>query len=322
MRAVVYGRYGSPDELELREVPKPAPGENEVSIRVHATSINSWDYDQLVGTFQGRGAVGWKPRNPILGADVAGVVEAVGEGVTRFEPGDAVMGDLAESGWACLADYATADEKYLAAKPDAMSFAEAAALPQAGLLAYQALKGRPQAGPGKRVLVIGGGGGAGTLAIQMAKARGATVTGVDSAFKQEAMRSAGADAVLDYARDEFWRTGERYDLIFEPVAQRRLSDYARALAPEGVLVIVGGRTGTLIKVLTLGSLMALFDSRRYRLLVYRPNAEDVAELARLYTDEGLRPVIDSTFPLEAAADAFRHFGSGQFAGKVVITTGA
>ena len=198
MKAIVYERYGSPDDLELKDVEKPVPRDNEVLVQVHAASVNSWDWEQLIGTLQGRLGGPFRPKNKILGADIAGRVEAVGKDVTKFMPGDEVFGDLSACGWGGFAEYVCAAENALVLKPAAMSFEQAAAIPQAGLLALQGLRDTGKIRQGQKVLINGAGGGVGSFAIQIAKMHGTEVTGVDSAEKQDAMREFGADHVIDY----------------------------------------------------------------------------------------------------------------------------
>lgn len=249
MRAVVCSAYGMPEQLRLTEVARPVPKAGEVLIRVKAASLNSWDWDLLRGQpFLVRLGGLLRPPYPILGADVAGVVEAAGEGVTRFAVGDAVFGDLSGANWGGFAEYVAAPEAALAAIPAGVSFEAAAATPQAGLLAWQGLRWKGEVQPGDKVLINGGGGGAGTFAIQLAKRAGAEVTGVDRAEKAELMRSVGADRVIDYAVTDYTAEGERYDLILDMVAARPLAHYRRALSPRSRFVMVGGKTSTILTV--------------------------------------------------------------------------
>ena len=276
MKAAVYDRYLTfPD---IREVPKPVPGESDVLVRVHASSVNSWDWDEYRGFLANKKSA---PRHPILGADVAGVVEAVGAGVTRFKPGDAVFGDLCEGGWGGFGEYVAADEKWFALKPEAMSFAEAAAIPQAGMLALQAFAKRPVAA-GEQVLINGAGGGVGSFAIQMAKRLGAVVTGVDRGSKLDFMRAVGADHVVDFEREDFAAGGRRYDLVIDMVARRSAFAHARVLKAGGRYVVIGGTMPRIIGTAVLGSLISAVTNRKVGLLIYRPNAEDLEEMARLF----------------------------------------
>jgi NADPH:quinone reductase-like Zn-dependent oxidoreductase len=316
MKAAVYDRYGSPPEL--RDVPKPSPGDNDVLIRVHASSVNSWDWDKFAGTLQGKLESPFKPKNPILGADVAGTVEAVGSKVTRFKPGDAVFGDIAESGWGGFAEYAKADEKYLVLKPDGMSFEQAAAIPQAGLLALQALR-RRKIVPGEKVLINGAGGGVGSFAIQMAKHSGAEVTGVDRGEKFDVMRSVGADHVIDFTQQDFTQTGKRCDVILDVTTRHSMFAYARALNPGGRYVVVGGTLRAIFRAVTVGALISLLGDRKIGLLLWHPSTDDLEEMKSLFAAGVVVPVIDRTYPLSEAGEALRHVGEGRAKGKIVIS---
>lgn len=322
MRAIRYSAYGSPDNLALVETAPPVPKRNEVLIRVHAASVNSWDWDLLTGTPQGRLMGPFKPPHPVLGADVAGRVEAVGPDVTRFRPGDAVFGDISQCGWGGFADYVCAPETVLVLKPDAMSFEAAAAIPQAGLLALQAVRKGDFSVPGRRVLINGAGGGMGSFAIQMARNAGAEVTGVDHASKRDFMHGLGADHVLDCESVDFTRAGGRYDLIVDAVANRSVFAYARCLAPGGVFVMVGGTVGALLQTALLGPLLSLSGSRRLGILMWRPSTDDLEEMKTLFAAGDVVPVIDSVYPLEETAAALRHIGEKRAKGKIVVTTGA
>ncbi len=319
MRAILYDRWGGPEVLRLAEVEKPTPADDEVLVRVHAASANSWDWDLLIGkrylTRPERFAKGPKR----LGFDVAGVVERVGTSVTRFKPGDAVFGDIAWNGPGTFADYVCAKESKLAPKPAELSWEQAAALPQAGLLALQGLRAVRR---GDHVLLNGAGGGVGTLGIQIAKTLGAEVTGVDSAEKLETMRAAGADHVVDYRAEDFTRTGQRYDHILDVVAARPLGAYARALNRGGRLTVVGGTPGIVVRTAILGPLFGLLTSKRMGLLIYKPEAADLERLAALALEGKLVPVIDSIHLLENAAAAMRRLGEGHALGKVVVAVSA
>jgi len=253
VKAIVYTKYGPPDVLELKEVEKPTPKDNEVLIKVHAASVNSWDWDLLRGTpFLNRLGGLLKPKYKILGADIAGRVEAVGRNVKRFQPGDEVFGDLSECGWGGFAEYVCARENALALKPASMTFEEVAAVPQAAVMALQGLRDKGQIQPGQKVLINGAGGGVGTFAVQIAKSFGAEVTGVDSTRKLDMMRSIGADQVIDYTREDFTKSGQRYDLILDVVAYRSIFDYKRALSPKGIYVFVGGSMAAAFQAVFLG----------------------------------------------------------------------
>jgi NADPH:quinone reductase-like Zn-dependent oxidoreductase len=313
MRAVVYHEYGSPDVLTCDDVDTPAINDDEVLLRVLATSINSWDWDLLTGTpFYSRIGGMRRPKFPVLGADVAGRVELVGKDVTRFKPGDEVFGDLSASGWGGFAEFAGAKEKTLALKPASLTFEQAAAVPQAAVLALQGLRDKRDIQPGDKVLINGAGGGTGTFGIQIAKSYGAEVTAVDAGAKLDIMRSLGADHVIDYAQDDFTDSGETYDLILDVVANRSMRAYKRSLAADGVCVVVGGKTRTLLGTVILGG-------RNVVILIHRPNAGDLAILGQMLEAGTIEPIIDNTFKLEDATAALRSFGEGGVQGKIVIT---
>lgn len=318
MRAVLYDRWGGPEVLRLGEMARPEPQAGEVLVRVVASSINSWDWDLLIGKRYITRPPGFSKGPRQLGFDVAGIVEAVGPGVARFRPGDAVLGDRAFDGPTAFADYAIVKETSLAAKPERLGFLEAAALPQAGVLAALALVGTPPIANGSRVLINGAGGGVGPIAIQLARLAGAHVTGVDAAHKLDAVRAAGADAVIDYEITDFTGTGERYDRIVDVVVNRSPLAFARALRPGGRLAVVGGTMEAIIGTVTLGALLGLASGRRQGLVIHRPSTAELERLAGLCATGRLAPMIDSTYPLEAIQDAFAHFASGRFTGKIVI----
>ena len=319
MKAIVYRKYGSPDELKLEEVAKPTPMENEVLIKVHASSINSWDWDLLIGTFQGRIGAFRKPRTSILGCDIAGTVEEVGSNVKQFKPGDEVFGDMSgfrTRDWGGFAEYACAREDILALKSDKMTFEQAAAMPQAGVLALQGLYDTGSIKSGQKVLINGAGGGGGTFAIQIAKSVGVEVTGVDSTVKLPALRSLGCDHVIDYTKEDFTRNGEQYDLILDVMTTRSVFDYKRVLAPKGIYVTVGGTTGRLLLFALLRPLVT--GDKKMKLLGHKPTRKDLDLLTTLFNEGKIKPVIDRSYPLSEAAEAFRYFGEGKFIGKIVI----
>ena len=317
MQAVVQRRYGSPDVLEPTELGKPAPREDEVLVRVHAASINEWDWGRLHGTpLVNRALFGlFRPRRKhrILGCDISGRVESVGSEVGTLRPGDEVFGDLSGSGWGGFAEYVCAREAVLAIKSPRMSFEEAAAVPQAGLLALQGLrKGRIK--PGQQVLINGAGGGVGTFAIPLAKSMDTEVTGVDSAEKFEVMRTVGADHVVDYKEDDFTRTGLTYDLILEVMGRRSLSDYRRALKPNGTCILVGGSTSVILRAVALGS----FGTQKIQLLLHKPDVNDLRRMNELYEKGAYAPIIDRSYDLPELAEAFRYYESGHHKGKLVV----
>jgi len=315
VKAVVYDQYGPPEVLRVEEVPLPAPGTGQVRLRVAATSLNLSDWECLVGTPAYARIGGLRtPARRTLGSDIAGVVDAVGDGVTRFQPGDEVYGDNLDLKGG-FAEYAVAPESALALKPAPLSFAEASALPQAGAIALQ---GTRWAAPGRRVLINGAGGGTGSFAIQLAKRNGAHVTGVDNAGKLDFMRSVGADEVIDYRADDFTRTGP-YDLILDLVAHRSVFAYRRALAQGGTYRCVGGPARTLLRVLTAGRLVGRLSGRSIGVLVVKEGPEHFTPLADLCVAGEVTIHLDRTFPLEETAAALARVGEGQALGKVVVS---
>ena len=323
MKAIVYHNYGSPDVLGLEEVQKPTPGDDDVLIKVHAASVNSWDYDLLRGTpLVNRLLAGLlKPgRIKILGCDVPGRVEAVGRNARRFQPDDEVFGDISACGWGGFAEYVCARENALALKPSGMTFDEAAAVPQAAVLALQGLRHRGQVQPGQRVLINGAGGGAGTFAVQIAKSFGAEVTGVDSTSKLDMMRSIGADHVIDYTQEDFTQNGQRYDRIVDMAAHRSTFDYKRALSPKGVYAMIGGSTPRILQTVLLGPWISLIGSKRMGLVLHKPN-KDLPFMIELFEAGKVVSVIDRRYPLGEVAEALRYFGEGHAQGKLVITVG-
>ena len=313
MRAAVYDRYLT--FPTIRESPTPVPGENDLLVRVHASSVNSWDFDEYRGFLANKNS---SPRHPILGADVAGVVEAVGGAVTAFKPGDPVFGDLCEGGWGGFGEYVAADAKWFALKPETMSFVDAAAIPQAGMLALQAFRKRAVAA-GEAVLINGAGGGVGSFAIQMGKGLGAVVTGVDRGSKLAFMGGLGADFAVDFEREDFAAGGRQYDLVVDMVARRSAFTHARALKPGGRYVVIGGTMPRIIGTAAVGSLISMVAGRKVGLLLYRPNLADLEEMARLFLAGEVVPKVEAVYPLEQVADALRHVGEGRVMGKVVVS---
>lgn len=316
MKAIVCPRYGSPDVLELRDVPLPVPEAGEVRVKVHAASVNDWDWAMTTG----RPAVYRllfgvaRPKAQIFGVDVAGVVDEIGAGVRSLKVGDRVYGDLSESGFGSFAEFACASESALSPMPSTMSFDQAAAIPHAAMLAVQAFdQGGLRAG--QRVLINGAGGGVGTLGVQIAKQHDVEVTGVDSAMKLEAMRTAGFDHVIDYEEADFTRAGERYDLIVDAKTTRSAFAYARALADDGAYVTVGGSIPWLLHVVAFGKAIS---KRRLSVLALKPN-EGLPEVSRLFEAGGLVPVVSGPYPLERVAEAVRLFGAAQHVGKVIVS---
>lgn len=321
MRALVQQEYGGLEVLKIAEVPIPHAGPGEVLVKVHAASINEWDQGLMRGApIVNRTGGLRRPRRRTLGSDIAGVVEAVGSSVTRFRPGDAVFGDLSGCGFGAFAQHARAAESALTAMPGFLTFEQAAAVPQAGGLALAGLEKDGPLRPGQRILLNGGGGGVGTFAIQIAKASGVEVTGVDGPGKLDVMRELGADHVVDFTGEDFTRRGEEYDLILDVVCRRSVADYRRALRPSGTCRLVGGGIGRLVGAAALGQFLRLSRGRRVNLVIYRANRPDVMDrLVGLMGEGSVTPVIDRVFPLEEGRDAMGYYLSGSFAGKIVLT---
>jgi len=323
MRAIARSRYGPPDVLELRDVEVPAIGHEDVLVRVRASSLNMGDVDYMRGRprFARLGTGLRRPRNAILGLDVAGVVETVGSAVTRFEPGDEVFADMTEHGFGAFAEYVAVPQSALARKPASMSFEEAATVPQSAILALHGLGGGRPLAAGQQVLINGASGNVGPFAVQIAKAAGAEVTGVCSTAKMDMVRAVGADHVIDYTAEDFTSSGETYDRILDVVGRRSLLACRRALRPGGTYVWVGGTTSTLLQAVLMGPLVSAFGSRKMGITWWwKPfKLEDVAFLTELIEAGQLRPVIDRRYPLQEVPDAIRYLESGKARGKIVIT---
>lgn len=321
MKALIRDRYGPPDVLEVREVERPVPGEGEVLVRVHAASINDWDWGLLHSPTI---PVLRSPPKRILGSDIAGEVVALGSAVERLRVGDEVYGDLSRmgpGGWGGFAEYVCARERALVRKPPGMTFEQAAALPQAGQLAVQALFARGPLKVGQKILINGAGGGVGTIAVQVAKPHGVEVTGVDSAEKLEMMRATGFDHVIDYRQEDFTRNGLRYDLIIDTRTNRWPFEYLRSLNTGGTYATVGGaEMRHLFAILFVGWAIRLATGKKLRLIGLKPN-RNLPYLNERFEAGHLAPVIDGPYTLSQGADALRHFGDGHHKGKIIITMG-
>jgi len=346
MKAMVRHKYGSPDVLQLEELQKPTAGDDELLIRVHAVSLNLGDWELLTGaplfiavlatlfapgprydpvplTDEGAAASRptggglLKPRHKILGTDIAGRVEAVGKNVKQFQPVDEVFGMC---NFGALAEYVCVPESAgFAKKPTGMTFEEAAAIPQAAFIALQGLRDKEQVQPGRKVLINGAGGGAGTFAVQIAKLLGAEVTAVDSTIKLDMMRSIGADRVIDYTQEDYTQNGQQYDLILDLAAHRSIFDGKRALSPNGIYLLAGGAFWPTLQAGLLGPLISRIGSKKVVFLLADTNREDLVHLTELYEAGKVVPVVDRAYPLSEAAEAFRLIGEGRSKGKVVIT---
>ncbi|MCT9821117.1 NAD(P)-dependent alcohol dehydrogenase [Microbacterium sp. W1N] len=314
MRAVVYDRYGGVDRLRHMELPTPDPGPGEVLVEVLATSLNLSDWETLHGSpAYSRIGAPLRPRRRILGSDIAGVVAAVGAGVTRWRVGDEVYGDnLARKGG--FAEYAVAPEGVLARKPETLTFEQASTIPQSGAIAAQTVA---RAQPGERMLLNGAGGGAGVFAIPLAAAAGVHLTAVDNASKLAFMRGLGAAEVIDYRQTDFTRTGP-YDLVVDLVAHRSVFAYRRALAPGGRALVVGGTTRTLLRMLTLGALVGWASGRRLGVMAVREGPAHFAPVADAVASGAVTVVIDRVYPLAQVAEALTLHGEGRALGKVVV----
>lgn len=317
MKAIVHDEFGSPEVLRYEDVRKPAAGADEVLVKVHAVSANPADWhtmraDPFFIRLMGDGFL--KPKHQILGIDIAGQVEAVGPNVKEFQPGDEVFGT---SKWGGFAEYACAREDRLAPKPTEVTFEEAAAVPVAAITALQGLRDHGKIQPGQKVLINGASGGVGTFAVQMAKAFDTEVTGVCSTRNLDLVRSIGADHVIDYTREDFTRTGARYDLILDAAAFRSAIRCRRALSPEGTYVMVGGSMSRLLPLLLLGPLISL-TGKKMSFMVAKMNQEDLLFLKELLEAKRVVPVIDRRYPLSEVAEALRYLEEGHARGKVII----
>jgi NADPH:quinone reductase-like Zn-dependent oxidoreductase len=321
MQAIVQEEYGPPDVLQLKEIDKPAVGDHDVLVRVQAAAVHPGDYFVMTGLpYVVRLAFGVrKPKNGVPGRDVAGIVEAVGKDVTRFQPGDEVFG-WCTSG--VLAEYACAEQGNLAPKPANLSFEQAAAVTVSGTTALQALRDKGEVQPGRKVLIVGASGGVGTFAVQIAKSLGAEVTGVCSTRNLDMVRSIGSDHVIDYTKEDFTHSGQRYDVILDNAEAHSLSACRRALAPKGTYIPNNGAGGRWVGPLgriAKARLLSLFSRQKLRPFLSRENLGDLLALAELIAAAKLTPVIDRTYPLSQAAEALRYVGEGHTQGKVVVT---
>jgi NADPH:quinone reductase-like Zn-dependent oxidoreductase len=320
MKAIVYTKYGSPDNLELKDVEKPTPKDDEVLIKVHAASVNSGDLHLLrADPFLTRLYSGLlKPKFNILGADIAGQVEAVGKTVKQFKPGDEVFGDISACSWGGFAEYVCARENALVLKPANISFEEAAAVPMAAVTALQGLREKGNIQPGQKVLINGASGGVGTFAVQIAKSFGAEVTGICSTRNLDVVRSIGADHVVDYTQVDFTQNGQHYDLVIAANGYHPISDYRRALSPKGTYVMTGGSTVQLSEAMFQGAWISMTGSQKMGNLLAKPNQKDLAFMKELLEAGKVVPVIDKRYPLSDVPEAIRYLEAGHAQGKVVI----
>ena len=321
MKAIVLTKYGSSDDLQLQEVEKPTPKENEVSIEVKAASVNDWDWCLVRGKpFYIRLLWGLlKPKVQIPGVDIAGEVVAIGKNVSQLKPGDRVYGDLSENGFGGFAEYVCAPVTTLALMPKNMSYIDAAAIPHAAMLAVQGLRDLGKIQPGQKLLINGAGGGVGTLGVQIAKAIGVeNITGVDSSNKLDMMRSLGFDRTIDYRQEDFTENEQDYDLILDPKTNRSIFKYLRVLKPHGTYVTVGGETPRLLQALFLSPIIRFFFKKNVLILALKPN-KDLDYVKELFEAGQIKPVIKAYYKLSEVPEAIQHFGEGNHQGKVIIT---
>ncbi|MEZ4865600.1 MAG: NAD(P)-dependent alcohol dehydrogenase [Caldilineaceae bacterium] len=314
MKAVVYPTYGPPDVLELQEIDKPTPQDNQVLVKVYAAAANPLDWHRMRGApFLVRLSDGLrKPKDPRLGADIAGQVEAVGRAVTALRPGDAVFGEIGAGGFA---EYVCVKETAVAPKPANLSYAEAAAAPVAAFTALQGLRDHGKLQSGQKVLINGASGGVGTFAVQMAKVFGAEVTGVCSTRNLELVRSLGADQVIDYTQTDFTKTGQRYDLIFDAVGNQSVAAYRRALTRQGIGVVAGFTTlARMLPIMLFGS----WGQQKISAFLAHPNPSDLQAIKELLESGQVAPIIDRDYPLAKTTDAIRYLETGRARGKVII----
>ena len=320
MKAIVYEKYGPPEVLQLKEIEKPVPKQDEVLIKARAASVTFGDLAAVKGEpFMVRFTLGLRePKYKTPGKDVAGEVEAVGENVKEFKVGDAVFGDLSECGWGAFAEYVSAPENVLVHKPANSSFEEAAAVPESAVVALQGMRELGHIQSGQKVLIYGASGGIGTFAVQIAKSLGTHVTGVCSTRNLDLVRSLGADLVVDYTKEDFTQSGGQYDLILATAGYRSLFDYKRALAPGGHYVATGGEMKQVFQPMLLGPWLST-DGRKMTNLAMKPNKDDLTFVKDLIEAGKVKPIIDKCLQLSEVPEALRYYGQGRSRGKVIIT---
>ena len=320
MKAIIHSKYGSTKNLKLEEVEKPKPKANEVLVKIYASSVNSWDWDLV----QGRPIIYrlifglFKPKFKIIGCDIAGRIESLGANTQQFKVGDDVFGDVSGCGFGAFAEYVCVPENLLAIKPSNATFEQAAAMPQGAILALQSLQHKKDIKPEHHILINGAGGSMGPFALQMAKLYGAKVTCVDSSQKLEMLRSLRADHVIDYTKVDFTKSGQQYDLIIEPVANRSIFKYKRALNKNGVYIVAGGKVRRIFQTLFIGSLISMITDKKMKILMHKPNQKDLNVLKNLFEEGKLKSIIDKTYPFNEIPDAIQYYGEGKAVGKVVI----
>lgn len=321
MKAIVIPRYGGPEVLQYKEVDKPSQTDNQVLVKVHASSLNAADFEVMRGSLAARLGGPLKNKQKILGTDFAGIIEEVGANIKHFKPGDEVLGDLLfPGGYGAFAEYVCAPEKALVPKPASMTFQQAATYPHSGLVAFQGLRKKRLIESGDKVLINGAGGGMGSFAVQIAKHDGAEVTAVDSSKKEDMLNALGVDHFIDYKFVDYTRTGERYDMILDMVAHRSILSWRRALSPNGIYMMVGGSRSAIFQAAILGPLISRLGGRKLGLNMWNQNnREDHKDLAELFEAGKVVPVIDKVYPLSELPEGLRYLEEGQALGKVVIT---
>ncbi|MEX0662543.1 MAG: NAD(P)-dependent alcohol dehydrogenase [Balneolaceae bacterium] len=319
MKAIILKEYGLPSDLEIGDVAKPVPNDDEVLVRIHSASINDWDWGMVRGKpFVIRLIYGLiKPKIKIPGVDISGKIEAVGGNVSSFKVGDEIYCDLTDCGFGGFAEYVCVLEKHLYKKPSTISFNEASALPHAGILALQGLVEKGKVKPGQSILINGAGGGVGTLGIQILKSYGVKVTGVDSAEKLGLMKSLGYDRVMDYRKADFTDTAEKYDLILDTKSNRSVFKVARSLKKNGKYITMGGSMYRLLEVVLLGSMISLFTGKKLRVLIHEPN-RGLDQMSELVEKGQIKPVVDGPYGFEKIPELIQYFGEGKHSGKIVI----
>jgi len=320
MEAIVINKYGSPENLHLEEVDTPAPAENEVLVKIEATTINDYDWSIALGRpYLYRLLFGiTKPKNPIAGMELSGTIESLGKNASYFEVGDRVYGDISHHGFGTFAQYVCINEKALVHQPNGMSDVDAAALPHASCLAIQGLIEVGEIKDDSRILINGAGGGVGTIGLQIAKVYGAEVTGVDSGDKFGSMKSIGFDHVIDYKKDDFTKNGIQYDLILDAKSTRSPRAYLRALKPKGSYVTVRGFLPSLIGIALFKPLNSKISGKQLKIANLKPN-KNLDFVGKLYAEGRLRPVIDGPYPLFEIPRMVQSFGEGKHKGKIVIS---
>lgn len=321
MKSLIFRKYGTTNDLEVKDVAMPTCTNNEVLIKIHAASVNDWDW----GLLRGQPLINkilfgiFRPNVKTLGVDISGTIEFAGTNTSRFKKGDEVLGDISAYKWGGFAEYVCVKEDLVELKPPKMSFEEAAAIPQAGVLAIQSFHDIIKIQPGQHLLINGAGGGCGTIAIQIAKQLGAIVTGVDKSSKLNTIRELGADHVIDYTKEDFTKNIQTYDFILDFSGHHPLLDYRRSLKEKGIYILVGGASNLILKCMFFGPIISSLGSKKFKILQHKPN-KYLDKLCSIYEEGNLKIIIDKTFPLDQAPEALDYFGSGMAKGKVIINT--